>query len=252
MNEDTESGSRRRKAGRTPGGPTPANDIPDETVGRISAYIDFLERLAEENVATVSSQELAASAGVNAAQVRKDFSYLVPYRLGYFGTPGVGYEVRRLLFHLTRLIGLTRERPVILVGYGKLGAALARYRGFSARNFHIVAVFDIDPAKVGHQVDGTPVYHLSDLSRVVPEVHAEIAILTTPAMTAQSVADALVAAGIKAILNFAPVVLSVTEDVAVRQVDLSREMQLLAFRANRSREEHRVGEDQGRAASGNG
>src|SRR5512138_3321837 len=135
-------------------------DVPDETVGRLAAYVDYLEQLVEQDVATVSSQELAAAAGVNAAQVRKDFSYLVPYRLGYFGTPGVGYEVRRLLFHLTRLIGLTRERSVILVGYGKLGAALARYRGFVARNFHIVAVFDIDPAKVGRRVDGVPVYHL--------------------------------------------------------------------------------------------
>ncbi|MHB1006245.1 MAG: redox-sensing transcriptional repressor Rex [Chloroflexota bacterium] len=238
--------------GRIAEGRMPTNEIPDETVGRISAYIDYLERLAEENVATVSSQELASAAGVNAAQVRKDFSFLVPYRLGYFGTPGVGYEVRRLLFHLTRFIGLTRERSVILVGYGKLGAALARYRGFSARNFHIVAAFDVDPAKVGRQVDGIPVYHLDRLAEIVPQMNAEIAILTTPAATAQAVANALVGAGIKAILNFAPVVLGVTEDVAVRQVDLSREMQLLAFRVNRNREEHRVGEETGRAVSGNG
>lgn len=213
------------------------HEVPDETVGRLAAYVSYLEKLAEQDVATVSSQALAEAAGVNAAQVRKDFSYLVPYRLGYFGTPGVGYEVKRLLYQLTRLIGLTRERPVVLVGYGSLGAALARYRGFAERNFRIVAVFDRDPAKIGQSVGGAVVHHVDRLKEVVPALDAEIAIITTPASSAQAVADQLVAAGVKAILNFAPVVLNVPANVTVRQVDLSREMQLLAFRANRKREE---------------
>lgn len=213
-----------------------SNDVPDETVGRLAAYIDYLEQLVERDVVTVSSQELAAAAGVNAAQVRKDFSYLVAYRLGYFGTPGVGYEVKRLLYHLTRFIGITRERLVVLVGYGSLGAALARYRGFSQRNFRLAAVFDIDPSKVGKKVDGATVYHVDQIGGVVRETGAEIAILTTPAASAQAVAERLAEAGVKAILNFAPVVLSMPAGVTVRQVDLSREMQLLAFRATQARQ----------------
>ncbi len=213
------------------------HEVPDETVGRLAAYIHFLEKLVAEGVTLVSSQALAEAAGVNAAQVRKDFSYLVPYRLGNFGTPGVGYEVRRLLYQLTHFIGLTRERPVVLVGYGRLGAALARYRGFAERNFRIVAVFDVDPAKVGRRVGEAIVYHVDRLAEVVADVKAEIAILTTPAASAQAVTDELVRAGIKAILNFAPVVLSTPADVTVRQVDLSREMQLLAFRAKQARRE---------------
>ncbi|MHB1413710.1 MAG: redox-sensing transcriptional repressor Rex [Chloroflexota bacterium] len=213
-----------------------ANDAPDETVGRIAAYIDYLEKLAEQGVFTVSSQELATAAGVNAAQVRKDFSYLGPYRLGHFGTPGVGYEVKRLLYHLTRFIGLTRERRVVLVGLGSLGSALARYRGFTKRNFRLVAAFDTDPRKVGGQVDGARIHHVDDLVDVVGREGAEIAILTTPEESAQAVADRLAEAGIKAILNFAPVVLAVPEGTTVRQVDLSRELQLLAFRADHNPE----------------
>lgn len=215
----------------------PGYDVPDETVGRIVAYIDYLEQLAERNVATISSQALAEAAGVNAAQVRKDFSYLVPFRLGYFGTPGVGYEVKRLLFHLTQFVGVTQERRVILVGYGQLGSALARYRGFVARNFNIVAIVDSDPAKVGKRANNVVVAHVDALDEVVRESKAEIAILTTPAASAQATAENLVAAGIKAILNFAPVALNLPEGVAARHVDLSREMQLLAFRVGRPREE---------------
>lgn len=219
-------------------------DVPDETVGRLAAYIDYLEQLMEREVATVSSQELAEAAGVNAAQVRKDFSFLVPYRLGYFGTPGVGYEVKRLLYQLTRFIGMTHERLVVLVGHGSLGAALGRYRGFSRRNFRLVAVFDVDPTKVGKKVNGATVYHVDNIGGVVRETGAEIAILTTPAASAQAVAEQLAEAGIKAILNFAPVVLCVPVGVTVRQVDLSREMQLLAFRANQARQQFHAPEEE--------
>ncbi|MCL4466237.1 MAG: redox-sensing transcriptional repressor Rex [Chloroflexi bacterium] len=220
-----------------------ASVVPDETVGRLVTYVDYLERLLDQEVATVSSRELAAAAGVNAAQVRKDFSYLVPYRLGYFGTPGVGYEVRRLLYQLTRFLGVTHERRVVLVGYGSLGAALARYRGFAARNFNMVAVFDVDPAKIGKKVDGALVHGIDRLGEVLAQTGAEIAILATPASSAQSVAEKLAQAGIRAILNFAPVVLSLPRGVTVRQVDLSREMQLLAFRAMQDGESARAHHD---------
>lgn len=213
----------------------PPNDVPDETVGRLSSYIDYLEQLVEQDVPTVSSQELASAAGVNAAQVRKDFSYLVPYRLGYFGTPGVGYEVKRLLYQLTSFVGITRERSVVLVGFGSLGSALAHYRGFAHRNFIIRAIIDRDPAKIGRKVDDVVIRPVDDLEDAVKATGAEIAILTTPAANAQEMADRLVKAGVKAILNFAPVALTVPPGVTVRQVDLSREMQLLAFRANQPR-----------------
>lgn len=227
----------------------PGYDVPDETVGRIVAYIDYLEQLAARNVATISSQALAEAAGVNAAQVRKDFSYLVPFRLGYFGTPGVGYEVKRLLFHLTQFVGVTQERRVILVGYGQLGSALARYRGFVARNFNIVAIVDSDPGKIGKRANNVVIAHVDALDEVVKETKAEIAILTTPAASAQATAERLVAAGVKAILNFAPVALSLPEGVAARQVDLSRELQLLAFRVGRPSEEGEPAKSQG-ATSG--
>ncbi len=208
----------------------PPNIIPDETVGRIASYVDFLRKLPERDVLTVSSQELATAAGVNAAQVRKDFSYLVSSGSGSFGTPGVGYDVRRLLHYLTRFLGMDRERAVLLVGYGKLGSALADYRGFKSRGFKIAAIMDTDRNKVGTVVDGVTVRHLDDLEAVVKEARPEVAVLTTPSAEAQAVTDRLMAVGVTAILNFAPVVLVAPESAVVRQVDLSRELALLSFR----------------------
>ena len=211
------------------------SDISDETVGRLSSYIDYLRTLVSQQEQVVSSQELAVAVGVNPAQVRKDFSFLVPYGLGYFGTPGVGYQVQRLLTRLSEFVGLTREHLVVLVGYGSLGAALAHYRGFSERNYRLVAIFDVDPTKVGSSVGAVPVYHSDRIGEVVPQTGAEIAIISTPAAAAPAVAERLAAAGIRAVLNFAPTVLGLPASVTVRQVDLSKEIQLLSFRAGEPR-----------------
>ncbi|MGH9281831.1 MAG: redox-sensing transcriptional repressor Rex [Acidimicrobiales bacterium] len=173
---------------------------------------------------TISSEELARLAGVNAAKVRKDLSYL-----GSYGTRGVGYDVEYLLYQISRELGLTQDRPVAIVGLGNLGHALANYRGFMARGFRIVAIFDADPAKVGELVGALAIHHIDDLARVAAEKDVAIGVIATPASAAQDVADRLVAAGVASILNFAPVVLSVPPVVSVRKVDLSIELQILSF-----------------------
>jgi redox-sensing transcriptional repressor len=180
--------------------------------------------MAEQRLPTVSSERLAEMAGVNAAKVRKDFSYL-----GSYGTRGVGYDVEYLLFQISRELGLTQDWPVVIVGIGNLGAALANYRGFSARGFRIVALVDADPAKCGHEVGGLIVEPLLDLPRIVAERHVAIGIIATPASAAQDVAELLVSAGVTSVLNFAPTVISVPPGVSLRKVDLSIELQILSF-----------------------
>lgn len=200
--------------------------ISEATVSRLPTYVACLAKLSEEGVVVVSSRELAKSAGVSAAQLRKDLSYL-----GDFGVRGLGYEVNELLRQITRYLGLTRQWSVAIVGFGKLGSALANYRGFVDKNFRVVAVFDIDPEKVGAVVNdnGLQVYPVEDLNRIVEEKGVDLAIITTPASAAQQVADQLVSAGVKSILNFAPLPLVVPDDVILREVDLATEMQILSF-----------------------
>jgi redox-sensing transcriptional repressor len=198
--------------------------IPEATVARLPVYLRCLVEVAEAKTVTVSSERLAEMAGVNAAKVRKDLSYL-----GSYGTRGVGYEVEYLLFHINRVLGLTQDWPVVIVGVGNLGHALANYRGFSVRGFRIVALVDADRSKVGEIVAGLPVRSLDDLPAIVSEEHVAIGIIATPAAAAQDVADRLVAAGVRSILNFAPAVISVPPKVSVRKVDLSIELQILAF-----------------------
>jgi redox-sensing transcriptional repressor len=180
--------------------------------------------MAEQRIPTVSSERLAEMAGVNAAKVRKDFSYL-----GSYGTRGVGYDVEYLLFQISRELGLTQDWPVVIVGVGNLGAALANYRGFSARGFRIVALVDADPGKCGNEVGGLVVEPLPDLSRIVAERHVAIGIIATPASAAQEVAELLVNAGVTSVLNFAPTVIAVPPGVSLRKVDLSIELQILSF-----------------------
>jgi redox-sensing transcriptional repressor len=180
--------------------------------------------MAEQRIPTVSSERLAEMAGVNAAKVRKDFSYL-----GSYGTRGVGYDVEYLLFQISRELGLTQDWPVVIVGIGNLGAALANYRGFSARGFRIVALVDADPAKVGNEVGGLVVEPLPDLPRIVAERDVAIGIIATPASVAQEVAELLVSAGVTSVLNFAPTVIAVPPGVSLRKVDLSIELQILSF-----------------------
>ena len=198
--------------------------IPEATVARLPLYYRALLEMAEQRLPTVSSERLAEMAGVNAAKVRKDFSYL-----GSYGTRGVGYDVEYLLFQISRELGLTQDWPVVIVGIGNLGAALANYRGFSARGFRIVALVDADPAKCGHEVGGLVVEPLLDLPRIVAERNVAIGIIATPASAAQDVAELLVSAGVTSVLNFAPTVISVPPGVSLRKVDLSIELQILSF-----------------------
>jgi redox-sensing transcriptional repressor len=198
--------------------------IPEATVARLPLYYRALLETAEHQVATISSERLAELAGVNAAKVRKDLSYL-----GSYGTRGVGYEVEYLLHEISRELGLTRDWPVVIVGIGNLGRALANYRGFGARGFRVMALVDTDPEIVGQVVAGQEVEPISDLQRIVKDRQVTIGILATPAAVAQEVADALVAAGVRSILNFAPAVLTVPDGVSMRKVDLAIELQILSF-----------------------
>ncbi len=198
--------------------------IPEATVARLPVYLRSLVQVAEAKTATISSERLADLAGVNAAKVRKDLSYL-----GSYGTRGVGYDVEYLLYQISRELGLTQDWPVVIVGMGNLGHALANYGGFEARGFRVVAVVDADPAKVGEAVGDLRVRHIDELPQIVAEERVAIAIVATPAAAAQDVADQLVAAGVGSILNFAPVRLQVPPHVSLRKVDLSIELQILSF-----------------------
>ncbi len=197
-------------------------------MARLPVYLRALGTFAERNVATVSSEELAGAAGVNSAKLRKDLSYL-----GSYGTRGVGYEVAYLRYQISREIGLTQDWPVLIVGIGNLGQALANYGGFVSRGFRVVALLDADPARAGEVVAGLPVRPFADLSGVIAEHGACIGVIATPASAAQQVAGALAAAGVRSILNFAPVVLAVPDGVDVRKVDLSIELQILAYHEQR-------------------
>jgi redox-sensing transcriptional repressor len=198
--------------------------IPEATVARLPVYLRSLLELAEDKTSTISSERLAEMAGVNAAKVRKDLSYL-----GSYGTRGVGYDVEYLLFQVSRELGLTHDWPVVIVGIGNLGAALTNYAGFSERGFPVAALVDADPRKVGHSVGGLTIRHLDDLPDLVREHGVAIGIIATPAAVAQHVADRLVEAGITSILNFAPAVISVPAEASLRKVDLALELQILSF-----------------------
>jgi len=173
---------------------------------------------------TCSSDRLAAIAGVNSAQVRKDLSYL-----GSYGVRGVGYNVTDLSGQIKRVLGLTQDYPVVIVGAGNLGSALAGYHGFDTWGFRIVGLVDVDPGKVGETHNGITVEKLDDLERICKERRVAIGIVATPAQAAQDVADRLVGAGVTSILNFAPTVLNRSADTDIRRVDLSTELQILTF-----------------------
>ena len=192
-------------------------------MARLPIYLRCLLELGPQTP-TVSSEQLAESAGVNAAKVRKDLSYL-----GSYGTRGVGYDVEYLLDHMRRALGMTQDWPVVIVGIGNLGAALANYGGFGSRGYPVAALVDADPAVVGTRFGRLVVRSFQDLPEVVAEEGIAIGVITTPAGAAQSVADALVAAGVRSILNFAPTVITVPEGVSLRKVDLAVEMQILSF-----------------------
>jgi redox-sensing transcriptional repressor len=196
--------------------------VPAATVQRLPVYLQILERLPDD-VISISSEELAERAGVNSAKVRKDLSYL-----GSYGTRGVGYDAEHLRYQIRVVLGLDRGAGVVIVGIGNLGRALANFRGFGQHGFRVVAVVDDDPEVVGTVVAGQRVEPFRRLTEIVEERGAEIGVITVPATSAQAVADALAAAGVRGILNFAPKVLS-SEGVEVRNVDLSNELQVLSY-----------------------
>ena len=202
--------------------------IPEATVARLPVYLRALIGLSERGIATCSSEELAAAAGVNSAKLRKDLSYL-----GSYGTRGVGYDVEYLRYQIAREIGVTQDWPVVIVGIGNLGHALANFSGFSSRGFRIVALLDADPQRQGSEVGGLDIRPFDDVDALVREHAVAIGVIATPAVAAQAVCDRLVAAGVTSILNFAPVVLSVPDGVDVRKVDLSIELQILAYHEQR-------------------
>jgi redox-sensing transcriptional repressor len=194
----------------------------------LPVYLRALVNLTERGIRTCSSEDLAAAAGVNSSKLRKDLSYL-----GSYGTRGVGYDVEYLRYQIAREIGVTQDLAVVIVGIGNLGHALAGYAGFSSRGFRIVALLDSDPARIDEAVGPLRIRALDDLEQVVAEEQVAIAVLATPAPAAQTVCDRLVAAGVTSILNFAPTLLSVPAGVDVRKVDLSIELQILAYHEQR-------------------
>jgi len=203
---------------------SPRRKIPEAALGRLPVYLRILVDLASDAVTQVSSEQLAELAAVNAAKVRKDLSYL-----GTYGTRGVGYDVQFLTYQIQRELGLNQSWPIVIVGAGNLGQALANFSGISERGFHIVGVVDKDSSKIGSLVGGVRVTHADELSQIVQSKGVSIGIIATPAQHAQEAADSLVRAGVGSIMNFAPTVLNVPQGVNVRKVDLALELQILSY-----------------------
>ncbi len=204
-------------------------DIPRKTVYRLSLYQRCLQKLRDQKVETVSSEDLARAAGVKPTQLRKDLGHV-----GQFGTRGLGYSVTTLSDAISGVMGLTVLQPVVMVGVGNLGSALLRYSGFRKEGFEIIAAFDADPAHVKATTDqmGVPVYDVRDLGRYVSQHGVRMAIIAVPEAAGQGVADVLVESGVQAILNFSPAVLNLPDEVVVNQVDLAAELRSLSFFAS--------------------
>ena len=208
--------------------PSARRGIPDATVARLPEYLRALTGLAERGITSVSSEELAAAAGVRSAKLRKDLSHL-----GSYGVRGVGYEVDHLAYQISRELGLTQDWPVAIIVMGNLGHALAAYSGFATRGFRVVALLDQDASLHGQEIAGIAVQPMDALDSLVNDEGLAIGVIATPAASAQGVCDQLVRVGVRSILNFAPCVLVVPEGVDVRKVDLSTELQILAFHEQR-------------------
>jgi len=204
--------------------------IPGATVARLPVYLRAVVAERDAGASTISSDRLAELAGVNAAKVRKDLSFL-----GSYGIRGVGYDVTRLMMEMSRQLGLSQDWPCVIVGAGNLGAALVNYLAGAGRGFSVAAIVDADADKWGTHIGAVAVHSDDDLPRLVAEGAIVIGIITTPPTVAQDVADQLVAAGVSSILNFAPVVLSVPDWVLLRNVDLALELQVLSFYQGRTR-----------------
>ena len=206
--------------------------IPEATVARLPVYFRAVVAERQAGTITISSDRLAELAGVNAAKVRKDLSFL-----GTYGIRGVGYDVDRLMAEMGHQLGMYQNWPCVIVGAGNLGAALANYLSGDERGFSVVAIADTNTTKWGSHIGSVEVHADDDLPRLVPSYDIAIGIITTPPAVAQSVADRLVSAGVGSILNFAPVVLTVPDGVLLRNVDLALELQVLSFYQGRTRED---------------
>ena len=202
----------------------PVRRIADSTVRRLSLYLRFLEESTNRGLVTISSDELARRGGTTSAQVRKDLSFF-----GSFGKRGLGYSVPELTESLREILGLRRDWQVIIVGAGKIGTALAQYRGFRQRGFRVTAVYDRDPKKIGTRWDALTVRDMAEIERDIAKEHPDIAVLTTPAEEAQVVVDRLVSAGMRALLNFAPIQLQVPPEVTLKNVNMAMELEGLSF-----------------------
>src|SRR5947207_2259371 len=203
--------------------------IPDPAVRRLSLYLRQLEGFKRKDRKTISSKQLGESLGLTDAQVRKDLAYF-----GQFGHPGIGYRVEELIAKVKQILGTDKTWNVLLVGAGNLGRALMAYRGFDAKGFRLVAVFDNDPGKVGRRQGAFPVQPLSELAATIRAQNIRLGILAVPADVAQDVADQLVEAGIRGLLNFAPVSLTVPPDVALNAVDLAVQLEQISFQVSLS------------------
>jgi redox-sensing transcriptional repressor len=210
--------------------PSAAKPAPKAVVGRVSLYLRQLEVAQRQGLSTISSSRLGAALGINDAQVRKDLAFF-----GQFGHPGVGYRIEELIPALRRILGIDRTWPTALIGLGNLGRALLKYRGFRNRGFQVVALFDNDPKKVGQKHDGLVVQPIDALPQVAAALGIDLAILSVPADVAQRVADAVVACGIPGIMNFAPMPLVVPPTVSVVAVDLSVQLEQLAYKVQNRR-----------------
>ncbi len=201
--------------------------IPNPAVRRLSLYLRQLESFQRKERRTISSKQLGESLGLTDAQVRKDLAYF-----GQFGHPGIGYRVDELIAQVKRILGTDRTWNIVLVGAGNLGRALSSYRGFMAKGFRLVAVFDNDPGKLGKRLGPFTIQPLSEIPATVQKQQIRLAILAVPADAAQDVADQIVAAGVRGILNFAPVSLTVPPDVAMNSVDVAVQLEQLSFQVN--------------------
>jgi redox-sensing transcriptional repressor len=207
--------------------PQRPDSIPNPAVRRLSLYLRQLEGFAKKDRRTISSKQLGESLNLTDAQVRKDLAYF-----GQFGHPGIGYRVEDLIAQVRRILGTDKTRNVLLVGAGNLGRALMAYRGFDAKGFRLIAVFDDDPAKIGARFGRFTVQPLSELATTVPKLEIRLGIIAVPAEVAQDVADQLMSAGVRGLLNFAPLSLQVRPDIAINSVDLAVQLEQLSFQVN--------------------
>jgi len=201
-----------------------AFEVPDIVIGRLPIYLRALNLLFEAGQEFTSSQELGQKLGIGSAQIRKDLSHF-----GEFGKQGTGYEINYLREQISKILHVDREWAVALVGFGDLGQAIAHYGGFASKGFHIEAIFDNDPAKVGQKTNGKEVHDIKNLAKIVAKLKIKMAIIAVPASAAQTVSDILIEAGIRAILNYAPITLTVPESVQVQYIDPVVHLQRMTY-----------------------